>query len=117
MPEDDAKFFIASVSATLFDDNTIVEHTDRGCFVCRPRKDIGGLMVCFTQHPLMFVWCSEAEATSKALSTARTQWPEHAGFTNHSVVLWEVPRSTFIKFQVFTSAKDLYHRLLRFSGF
>ena len=117
MPDDGAKFFIASVSATMFDANLIVERDERGCFICKPRETVDGMGFYFAHHPLMFSWCTKDEARAGALQMAKNLFPEHEGWTNHDVMLWEASRSTFIQYQFFLSFRELIHRALQLAGF
>jgi hypothetical protein len=117
--DDDLKIFAVSISAFAFDPLLAVEKNNRGVFICRPGdvEEIGAVWFAFAQEPLMCLWCSEDEARKNGFNEAKALWPEHAGWTHHSVMVTEVPRQEFIKGQVFMSLREIYLRALKLAGF
>jgi hypothetical protein len=114
------KIFIASISASFFDPRVIPEADPRGTFICRLRDDVESaeeIIVAFGHRPMLFLWMTESEAREAAIRFARENLPEEKGFTNHSVVLTEIPRATFVEAQVFMSVRESFRWLLRVAGF
>lgn len=120
MAEDDLRIFMGSISALLFDPRVAVERTTEGFFICRVREGAGQveeLVIYFVQAPQLLVQMTKDEAEQAAIRRARSQWPEEMGWTHHDVTLVEIPRSMFIKNQLFISLRELYDKVLRLTGF
>jgi len=75
------------------------------------------MIVAFGHRPLLFLWVTESEARQSAMRFARENLREEEGFTNHTVVLTEIPRTTFVEAQVFMSLRESLRWLLRLTGF
>jgi hypothetical protein len=108
-----------------------VEADPHGTFICRPRADVEPgaacisalplpaeeMIVAFGHRPLLFLWFTESDAREAAIDFARDNLREDEGFTNHAVVLTEIPRATFVEAQVFMSVRESFRWLLRLAGF
>lgn len=123
-----AKIFIASISAVFLDDRFIAEPANRldgqpdnnGILVCRLKEgqdSTDAMFLTVRQQPLLFLWVTEEEARASALLTAKKYLPEEIGFSNHAVLLTEIPRATFVEAQVLMSVREAFRWLLRLTGF
>jgi hypothetical protein len=67
--------------------------------------------------PRLLVKYEEAEAREDAFGEAYQLFPKEDGWTSHLVILYEIPRLTFIQMQLFTTTREIYRRILRLAGF
>jgi hypothetical protein len=99
----------------------IVEREEReGLLVCRVDEAANPedpFPVAFAHFPQLLTQFEKADAHQKALWKLREFLLPEDGWTNHFVILIEIPRSSFIKMQLFTSIKEIFHRALVVAGF
>lgn len=120
MPRFQLKIFLISVSAVTFTPDVALDSAEKTGFIFRAERFIeeGELFaIAFGHAPMLLTQCDEEEAEREGLRFAKRLLPEDAGWTRHDVVLKEIPRSTFIEVQLFTTAREIYDRILRLTGF
>ena len=120
MPDHKLKTYLASISAVTFSPGIMIERAERTGFICRVAQSNNPdeqIFIGFAQMPLLLVQYEKEEARQDALSKAKTFMPEEDGWTNHDVILLELPRSQFIEMQLFLTVREIYHRILRLTGF
>lgn len=117
MSQEPLKTYLVSVTATMFGEGISVEHSTENAFVCNVRTDARQVVIGIGQLPLLLVQFEEEEAREDALNQARKQFPEAEGWTNHKALLMEIPRSMFVRMQLFISAREVYSHALRLVGF
>lgn len=121
MPRVQLKIFLMSVSAVMSIPAIALEHVEKTGFIFRAERDIKAgeqvAAIAFGHAPMMLTQCDEEEAEQEGLRFAKRLMPEDGGWTRHAVVLKEIPRSTFIQMQLFTTAREIYDRTLRLIGF
>ena len=114
------KTYLASMGAVqMFPGIIVVEQLDKvlSCVVDGSVNPSGEFFIGFAHVSRILVRYEEAEARENALREAHSLFPEEDGWRNHAVFLVEVPRSTFIEMQLFTSIREICHRILRLTGF
>jgi hypothetical protein len=77
----------------------------------------GRFAAVFGHHARLLVRYEETEAMEFALREAHRYLPVEDGWTGHSVTLTEVPRARFIEMQLSITAREIYYRILRLTGF
>ena len=119
--EKELKTYVASISAIqMFPGIIVVEQTeDRvlSCAVDIAINPLGEFFVGLAHVPQLLVQYEKVEAKEDALRKAHELFPLEDGWMNHDVLLVEIPRSMFIQLQLFTSLREIYHRVLRLAGF
>jgi hypothetical protein len=77
----------------------------------------GKFAAAFGHHARFLVRYEEAEAREYVLSEAHRFLPEEDGWTGHNVTLTEIPRARFVEVRVFITAREIWDRILRLTGF
>lgn len=119
MAKNNLKTYFVSIGAVKLEPGIIIVEQEPGLSI--GEVDItnpsGRFAVASAHCPRLLVRYEETEAREAALREAHQLFPKDDGWRNHAVCLSEIPRSTFIEMQLFTSVREIYHRLLRLTGF
>jgi len=115
------KTYLASLGAVqMFPGVTIVDRGRDGVLSCQidsGANDASKFFVAFGHISNLLVQHEKAEAKADALAHAHELFPDEDGWTGHSVLLTEVPRSTFVRMGLFMTVREFYHRILHLAGF
>jgi hypothetical protein len=113
------KTYLASIGAVKLEPGIIINEQEPGLSVAQvdTTNTSGRFAVASAHCPRLLVKYEEAEAREDAFREARLLFPEEDGWTNHLVMLNEIPRSKFIEMQLFLTIREFYHRMLWLTGF
>ena len=121
MAKSGLKTYLASIGALQMVPRVVIIEQIPGLFITcevdRETNPLARFTIVFGHQSRLLVRHEKEEARQYALSEAHLLFPEADGWIGHGVVLNEIPRSIFIEMQLFTTAKEVFDRTLRWAGF